>query len=161
MREIKFRVWDCHTKEMAGPKGLRIDFDNGVIDHIEFKFSDYGSWGNATRPLDQERYKVMQFTGLHDKNGKEIYEGDIIAAKFQPHYVERVSWQGPPDVIAKVFWDYNGFRLEAVGDNDNRYADFTDFERLEHADGMMVDMATEHSEVIGNIYENPELLEAK
>ena len=88
---------------------------------------------------------VMQSTGLVDKNGNVIFEGDILAAKFWPEWVERVSWRGKPDVVSKVIWDFCGFRLEAFGAEDHRYPSFGDINRKE-------------SEVIGNIYENPELI---
>lgn len=95
----------------------------------------------------------QQFTGLFDKQGKEIYEGDIAAIKFNPRYVERISWRGKPDAIAEIFWDFNGFRLKAKGKEDSRYADFWDDDSQQ-----MCEMSRKHTEVIGNIYENPEKL---
>ncbi|MAF43081.1 MAG: hypothetical protein CMI54_02775 [Parcubacteria group bacterium] len=53
MRNLKFRVWNDKAKKMYIP------------DHI-------------ANDIDMEKYQVMQFTGLLDKNGKEIYEGDIV-----------------------------------------------------------------------------------
>ena len=88
---------------------------------------------------------VGQYTGLTDKNGTKIFEGDILAIKFYHKYVERISWEGRPDAIAKVFWDLNAFRLRAKNDVDIRYADFCD-------------ICYEETEVIGNIHDNPELL---
>src|SRR3990167_6226431 len=58
MRDIRFRAWDEQDKEM-----------------IQSFLPD---WGN----INQERYLLLQFTGLKDKNGKEIYEGDIIKMVF-------------------------------------------------------------------------------
>lgn len=91
---------------------------------------------------------VGQYTGLTDKNGTKIFEGDILAIKFFPAYVERVWWDGPPDAIAKVFWDLNAFALYANGKLDKRYADFCDINYHE-------------TEIIGNIHDNPELLEGE
>ena len=88
---------------------------------------------------------IGQFTGLTDKNGKKIFEGDILAIKFFPAYVERICWQGPPDAIAKVYWDYSGFGLNATNGKDRRYP------RLCEAN-------LKETEVIGNIHDNPELI---
>jgi uncharacterized phage protein (TIGR01671 family) len=99
----------------------------------------------------------MQYTGLKDKNGVEIYEGDIVSAKLWGGYVERVNWDGPPDVIGEVFWDYVEFRLRAKGERDFRYSDFDDFFEGKLWEALS-NMSRSHSEVIGNIYENGNLL---
>jgi hypothetical protein len=62
MREIKFRQWDSVHK--------RYQFDIGVTGPGSWCGPSYVTW---------EKYPLEQFTGLHDKNGKEIYEGDIIS----------------------------------------------------------------------------------
>ena len=72
MREIKFRAWDKDEKRMT----------------TTFSVSSQGQvtftpLGESTRYLTG--YILMQFTGLLDKNGKEIYEGDIIVSSFSPN----------------------------------------------------------------------------
>src|SRR5690606_21196229 len=67
MREIKFRAWDKENEVMIYPKGVL--FDGRVVNF---------SCG-MLEPF--EGYELMQYTGLKDKNGKEIYEGDIYKAK--------------------------------------------------------------------------------
>ena len=69
MREIKFKVWDKENKKfitsVQGKAHIGIDLNGNV-----YNLQD-GSGG-------KERYELIEFTGLKDKNGKEIYEGDII-----------------------------------------------------------------------------------
>ena len=73
-REIKFRVWDVENKEMLEVQKLDFEptFYGGRIAIRPDQYSDY---------FDPEDMILMQYTGLHDKNGKEIYEGDNIRIK--------------------------------------------------------------------------------
>ncbi len=125
MREIKFRYWYPESKVVVYPKG-EDTFDRLVM-------SNRG-----------EEYSAMQYTGLKDKNGKEIYEGDILR-----HYNEFASLGEPKEFVREVKWDtYYGagwnFGL-SYKDGEKRWS------YPQPGD----------CEVIGNIYENPELLEEK
>ena len=112
MREIKFRVWDIEEKKMINVYGLEFK-DTGIVVTSDEGY-DY---------IVEEDCELMQFTGLKDKNGKEIYEGDIIEGRYGRQTVE---WH-----LATGFDSGLG---ELWGTNK------------------------EWLEVIGNIYENPELL---
>ena len=123
MRQIKFRVWD---KRLG--------------DWRYFELSDVYGWGqdNPNGYCDVKLSEAQQFTGLLDKNGKEIYEGDIL------------KWN--ESRIMKVIWGSVGWTL---------WSDL--FKSFGHPDGN--DCGEYHtksyclsSEIIGNIYENPELL---
>lgn len=82
--------------------------------------------------------EVMQFTGLKDKNGKEIYEGDIIQKKFRK-VVNPPKWE--------VLWDMRQAKW-TFGRND-RYKNFS-----------LTKEYAQQYEVIGDVWENPELLDA-
>jgi hypothetical protein len=109
-RIIKFRAWDKNNDAMF------IEIETGITfeDESHYKFSDFLE--------NDERWEVMQFTGLSDKLGKGIYEGDIL--------------------------EYENKRIEEV--------DFMNFiySSLDYG----ADEIVSDCKVIGNIYENPELI---
>jgi len=125
-REIKFRIW-ANTND--GLKMIYLD---------TFKF-DNGLWFQSDEHVDEYEETIMQFTGLKDKNGKEIYEGDILVK-------DEHKW--------KVIWDNKraAFALWRISP-DKRYFDG----RIQAPMAMQEYLICE-TEVIGNIYENPELL---
>lgn len=132
-REIKFRAWHEERKQMYSFDIMWGNFNtgNGYIGMIPFgEELDHGS--SFTRKgnrelIDPHNCEIMQYTGLKDKNGKDIYEGDIVS--FLTH---KKSDRG------QIVWQDCGFVV------DIPKHDWTDISN---------DM-----EVIGNIYENPELL---
>ena len=68
MREIKFRAWDKISRQMSDPFGL------GVHPYLDTQWP-----GFPKMDMDLE---IMQFTGLHDRNGKEIWECDILRSRY-------------------------------------------------------------------------------
>ena len=130
MREIKFRKWDEENKEM--------------IDGDCLAFEEYA-------PLSELLMQdgIMQYTGLHDKNFKEIYEGDIL----QYH---DYMWNFNADQIhiGVVRWqDWNG-----AFDCERRIIDGKEVKPEHGLPGIQFKW---QAEVIGNIYETPELLEGE
>jgi len=122
-REIKFRAWDKKHKKM-------IDWD-------KLK-SIYN-----LRLFECDRLELMQFTGLHDKNGKEICEGDII------HYVYKPGegfWN--QDCIGIIKWNTTGFKIEPLPGKGGLCT------WLISIPGAMEPSCRKLFEIIGNIYEN-------
>lgn len=98
--------------------------------------------------LEKEQFNLMQFTGLKDKNGRKIYEGDIVKAKFINYAYDEIDSPNEPKYIDKI--SFVEFRNHGFWVNDESFG--YEGENLWNWNEM---------EVIGNIYENPELLNDK
>lgn len=122
----KFRAWNELASRMYIVDGLY--FDRGMI--------QYANDANAIRFIKLKNITLMQSTGLKDKNGKEVFVGDIIkCTRGCPHevYLEK---------------EYGGTYIGGMP--------------AIYLKGIREGYAwTEHEEILGNIYENPELLEGK
>ena len=123
-----------------------LDADRGVA--CEVWASETGT---STRELDLE---LMQFTGLHDKNGKEIYQGDVLKIEADKKDYGETSYSGYAEVVAHIC-GYS-FRLfnPSEEEMDERHIPW-DSSSLWHIDN------PKYVEVIGDIYENPELIKKK
>ena len=130
MREIKFRAWDKSNQCMVypGEENTVFTFTNGIlcVECLETVWKEGGGETYEKDEFFQVDCEIMQFTGLKDKNGKEIYEGDFVQGGgcLKPH---DVRWNDAGR------WSFGESLL-----------DFTQSTML-------------LLEVIGNIYENPEL----
>ena len=132
-REIKFKVWDIEEKEMYEPHKIEyINFYDGFVTLEVVGFIEF------------EDAELLQYTGLKDKNGKEIYEGDILLLE-----------KGTKRTVFSV---PGGFAIESLDDDLNKYGKeiFVPIEGLSDEQNASFIKSTK---IIGNIYENPELLE--
>lgn len=122
MREIKFRAWN-------------------KIHNIMMKWGNLNNQYNTLNCLTYEHLEIMQYTGLKDKNDKEIYEGDI--TKSCEGYVRQVVWK---DNSWKYYWKVKKtYQGESYLENIYNTMGETSSKRF-------------GDEIIGNIYENPNLL---
>lgn len=126
----KFRAWDKKIKMMI--EISLIDFEMHVIRGTHWKFGE-------TESIKFNDIALMQSTGLKDKNGKEIFEGDVVRQVRTQPTTEN-------EVIIGVVTMIEGAWL-IMNDNEQLASKLWS--------------ETDENEIIGNVYENPELLEDK
>ena len=155
-REIKFRVWRVKKKRMY--------FIDGTV-NLKFWRGGFGIFiysGTEEEFIDifKEKLIIMQYIGLKSRNGKEIYEGDIVKLKnwSREYKCPKCEYKKEKDFIGKIVWNNR-----IVGDEYNYsvagyYIEYNLKEiSIDFNENCMDDL-----EIIGNKFENPELLkEAK
>jgi len=128
-KEIKFRAWDKKRKVMIPCATVDMEW-------------------HKMRTKAKDRYILLQYTGLKDKNGKEIYEGDIIEYHIDEYAFENFFEKAIKSRTGKavVYFAYGSFVIDvpSIGSFPFRF-DFGGYPQTE-------------IKVLGNIFENPELL---
>ncbi len=172
MRTIKFRAWDVKTKKMIAPKkGWGVDSTGEYV------------WADYSYEIGDKNKIIMQFSGLLDRNLVEVYEDDIV--KFQYRFIslsakewddgKRISdveketeWR---DVYKRVSVDYGCFNIGyplyfheittniEPYDNGKYTAGFSQTHSITKDRLSYQSQEYRNFEVVGNIYENPKLLE--
>lgn len=142
-REIKFRCWDKAEKRMLY---------RGVFD-LNWYATPYNDENgcNCVRgitPDDRPKVELMQYTGLKDKNGVEIYEGDVAKITLR----KDLHTDAGTELMRQDSFIYEQIAPMVFHEGCFKFTYNTEFD-----DDCIVDSV----EVIGNIYENPELLESK
>ena len=133
-REIKYRAWLKEEEKMVNVETM--DFTDKSMQYLE-KNEIIDAY--LLRRMIFDDVELMQYTGIKDKNGVEIYEGDIVLIRIDK-----------TNILHKtvVKFKHGTFIADIIGDNDYIYLFHFGFNK-------------DDFEVVGNIYENPELLEEK
>ena len=148
MRDIKFRALSFFSKEWIYGVPIKSNGWTKMAMVWEIYHVDGAEYNVYEEDIIPET--IEEYTGLKDKNGVEIYEGDIVVIKNEyPFYDE-----GKPNYIAVVEWIFSGFQtvLYCVNKSKRGISDGVNQGYFEDS---------EEYEIIGNIHENPELLEGK
>lgn len=144
MREIKFRAWQKYHKEML--EVINLTFNKGKITSLTVRYGEnYGNISQIYSEISKDFglyedgkmiLELMQYTGLKDKNGVEIYDGDCFRGKSG---VKIVKYKEGAFVTEYKF-NIRGYEEVSI---------------------LPLMVTSSESVVIGNIYENPELLEVR
>jgi len=141
MRTIRFRAWDNDNKQMLDVQELNFEecFYGGFTQIRTTMYSDY---------FDIREMPLMQYTGLKDKNGKEIYEGDIVRFPAndeydEVNYISYECWFDSRDTF-KYGWHFSRSKFHGCLCGGNSCVSMEWARQLE---------------VIGNVHDNKELLE--
>jgi uncharacterized phage protein (TIGR01671 family) len=132
MRTIKFRAWETQYKLMS------------PVTHVDFVTNEIDCEHNSGEPKRIEHFEIMQFTGLLDKNGKEIYEGDIL------------TFLDAETISTENGMDFN----ESMGRGVVEWCGYEGRWGVTNRDSVDLEdiFGEPDTEIIGNIHENPELL---
>lgn len=147
MRELKFRVYDKDSKEMYNQDEFILTFDT-VGEDIYLNKND------EVIPLYS--YELMQSTGLEDKNGKEIYKGDILSYKRiiytdcskteieeieEESFIEMITYAPIASVVKPHSKNVKSFGYDSV-----------------NKECLILELTSDDVEIVGNVYEHKDLL---
>lgn len=135
MRKIKFRAYIKKQNKMV--EITEISFRKGWFEYYNYEKEQYEDYycTDTDEIINSKEIIIMQYTGFKDKNGKEIYDGDVFKCG---------------QTLYKVFYAISGFKVEGYNDNYLYNSTLDCFVDITNIKKEVIDSI----EVIGNIYEN-------
>ena len=147
-REIKFKAKRIDNGEWIYGSLINNEDTPRII--INSEYSTGTTYVSYAPRID--RNTIGQFTGICDKNGKEIYEGDIVKAKYiEKRNFNGVKYDNEMEFSELVVWRYQSFQLELDNCGIKMYRHLNFYEDLNN-------IKLKELKVIGNIFDNKELL---
>jgi len=162
MREIKFRAWDRRLKKI-------VYLDRRTFLHIDtsgwYFTNDKNTNGEEIIPTCYDNSYLLQYTGLKDKNGKEVYEGDVLLRERDGESQHSQPAEGNVHVYDYyvVEWKNQGFnfrsrKVEVQNFNGKPWMTYESDNPMTFHNWLNKEPNISGLEIIGNVYENPELL---
>lgn len=139
MRDIKFRVW-CQDKN-EWEESFVVLLQEGIVSHV------INSQLKIIRP---ERHIVEFYTGLKDSKGREIYEGDIL----------KCPWNFNPEYFSYGYVVFYKGEFSLASGKEPEYPEICEYDLYDFNETPTRKYFWKEAEIIGNIHENPELLES-
>jgi len=152
MREITYKAYLIKQKEMVYVHN--IDLEHKIIDYYGKNGDIYSAYYGTKKKTPADKCILLEFTGLKDKNGNKIFEGDVVEYEFDGTNLYSICGSTIKENIIQRVSEvkYQGTKYVLYNKNFGGYID------MDNINNSFIGDRSINLEIIGNIHENPELL---